>query len=163
MQLYLMQHGQALAEELDPEQPLSPEGVAQIKASARAMKRMGINLDLIVSSPKRRSHQTAALVAEAVNYPYSDIVETEAVKPLASARESLDFLMRQKDCRSVLVAGHLPCLAEIASALLAGDGKVSLGFANGGLCLLEAPSLAGADAELRYFLSPQQMSLIATG
>jgi len=35
MHLYLMQHGLAVPEQEDPEEPLSPEGVAQIQAVGR--------------------------------------------------------------------------------------------------------------------------------
>jgi phosphohistidine phosphatase len=160
MDLYLMQHGQALSEAEDPGRPLNREGVAQIQASAAAMKKMGIVLDAIFHSPKKRSKQTAALVAEAVNFPYSDLVETEAVAPAAPARETLAFLHRFRDHRAVLIAGHLPSLGEIASALLTDGSKVHLHFENGGLCRLDLPSLPTTAADLRYFLTPAQLRLL---
>ncbi|MEJ2700720.1 MAG: histidine phosphatase family protein [Desulfuromonadales bacterium] len=81
MELYLMQHGQAVPESENPEKPLSREGVAQIQASAAAMRKLGISLDTLIHSPKKRAKQTAALIAEALNYPHSDLVETELVEP----------------------------------------------------------------------------------
>lgn len=161
MQLYLMQHGQALPETENPERPLSREGVAQIQASAAAMKRLGIALDLIVCSPKKRSHQSAALVAEGVNYPYSDIVETEAVKPTAPADDAVSFLRQHTDCSSVLIAGHLPSLARIAAQLLGGDTPVRLRFENGGLCRLDTAELAPGMAELVFHLPAAQLRMLA--
>lgn len=162
MQLYLMQHGQALPETENPEQPLSREGVAQIQTAAAAMKRLGIAFDLIVCSPKKRSHQSSALVAERVNYPYSDIVETEAVKPAAPADDALSFLRQNRDCKTVLIAGHLPSLARIASLLLGGDTDVHLRFENGGLCRLDTTDLEPGRAELVFHLPAAQMRILAT-
>jgi phosphohistidine phosphatase len=152
MELYLMRHGQAVPESENPEQPLSREGVAQIQASAAAMKRLGITPDVIVCSPKRRAHQTAALVAEGVNYPYSDILETAAVSPNAPAAEALHYLRRLPPSRVVLIAGHLPSLGEIASTLLAGGAAVPIHFDNGCLCRIDLEELPTAAAELRYHL-----------
>jgi len=153
MELYLMQHGQAVPEADDPEQPLSREGVARIQASAAAMKRMGIVFDVIVCSPKKRSRQSAALVAEGVNYPYSDIVETEKVKATAPADEALSFLRGLGEGQKVLVAGHLPSLARIASLLLGGDeDAVKVRFENGGLCRIDCEGLAPGEGELVFHL-----------
>jgi len=76
MEIYLLRHGQAVSEQEDPARPLSRDGVEQIQASASAIRRLGLVFDVIVCSPKRRSHQSAALVAEAIRYPYSDILES---------------------------------------------------------------------------------------
>ena len=152
MQLYLMQHGQAVPETEHPEKPLSREGVAQIQTSAAVMKKLGIAPDLIVCSPKKRSRQSAALVAEGVNYPYSDILETEAVKPAAPADDTLSFLRQNPACASVLIVGHLPSLTRIASLLLGGDTSVRVRFENGGLCRLDTTDLTPGEAELVFHL-----------
>jgi len=161
MELYLMQHGQAVPETENPEQPLSREGVAQIQASAAAMKRLGLAFDLLVCSPKRRAHQSAALVAEGVNYPYSDIVESAAFSAKAPPAEALDFLRRRGTERSVLVAGHLPSLAAIASLLLGGETPVRLRFENGGLCRLDTAELAPGSGELVFQCTAAQLRLLA--
>jgi phosphohistidine phosphatase len=161
MQLYLMQHGQAVPETENPERPLSREGVAQVQASAAAMKRLGIALDLIVCSPKKRSHQSAALVAEGVNYPYSDILESDLAKPTAPAVDTLLFLRKNRESKSVLIAGHLPSLANIASLLLGGKTPVRLCFENGGLCRIDTADLRPGEAELIFHLSAVQMRFLA--
>jgi phosphohistidine phosphatase len=161
MEFYLMQHGQAVPEEENPEQPLSREGVAQIQASAAAMKRMGISFDVIVCSPKKRSRQSAALVAEGVNYPYSDIVETEKIKATAPADEAVSFLRGLGEGKKVLVAGHLPSLARIAALLLGGDRPVRLRFENGGLCRIDVDELAPGEGELVFQIPAAQLKMVA--
>ena len=41
---------------------------------------LDLSFDVIVTSPKKRAKQTAALVAAAIGFPLSDIVETDQVK-----------------------------------------------------------------------------------
>ena len=53
MQIYLMQHGQALSEEIDPQRHLSPEGRAQIEKTSNALKRMGVSFDLLTFPQKK--------------------------------------------------------------------------------------------------------------
>ena len=161
MQLYLMQHGQALAKEEDPERPLSPAGVAQIQATAAAMKRLGIGLEAILCSPRRRSHQSAALVAEALRFPYSDIVTSEQLAPQAPPAPVLTLLRELAPARRVLIAGHLPSLAEIASLLLTAGPPVPIGFENGGLCGLELSAATPGAGLLRCCLSAAQLRLLA--
>ncbi len=163
MELYLMQHGLALPTEDDPEQPLSREGVVQMQTAGRALKRLGVVPDLLACSSKKRSRQSAALIAEGVNFPYSDILESDLLLPLTPPRESLRLLRRNGEdgAGAILLVGHLPSLAEIASLLLGNGSRVRIHFENGGLCRLDLPELAARQAELRYSLTAPQLKLIA--
>ena len=67
-----MQHALAYPAEENPERALSPTGIGQAKAAGRGIKRLNLSFDLIVASPKRRSHQTAALIAESVRFFFND-------------------------------------------------------------------------------------------
>ena len=81
MEIYLMQHGLALSAEENAERPLSEAGIQGIKATGAAIKRQGISFDLILHSPEKRTRQTAALIAEIINFPYSDLTETTLLLP----------------------------------------------------------------------------------
>ena len=158
MELYFMQHGQALSEQEDPARPLSREGVAQIQASANAIQRLGLSFDVIVCSPKRRSHQSAALVAEACRYPYSDILESEAVLPKAEPEELMHKLA-QLIGDKILVVGHLPNLSRLVSHLLDTE-KEQVRFENGGLVCIEK----SVDHNLlTTVMTAEQMCLIGRG
>ncbi len=161
MELYLMQHGLAVPTEEDPEQPLSREGVTQLQSAGRALQRLGLRFDLIACSPLKRSRQSAALIAEAVNYPYSDLLESDLLKPLALPQEALRLVRHHVESSAVLLVGHLPSLAEIASLLLGNGQRVRVHFENGGLCRFDLPELPELPAELRYSLTAAQIKLIA--
>lgn len=160
MELYLMQHGSCLSKEIDPEMPLSPVGRDQIRRSAAAARMLGLGFDRIVASPKLRARQTAQAVAEAVGYPVEDIVVGEAVKAMSEPARSLDFL-RSLHAEDVLVCGHLPNLALLASYILCGDMSLSIAVENGGLTCIELPVDPARAPLLRWHLSPMQLQLIA--
>lgn len=161
MQLYLMQHGQAMAESENPERPLSREGVATVRATAAAMKRLGLVFDTIACTRRKRSHQSAALVAEAVNYPYTDLLESESLAPKAPPVEALAFLAGLPENGSILVVGHLPSLPGLAALLL--GASVRLRFEHGGLCRLDLATPAAGEAELVWHLTAHQLRLLAGG
>lgn len=154
MNVYLMQHGRAYSEAEDPQRGLNPEGVGQVKAAGRAMRLLGLNFDLIAASPKRRAQQTAALVAEAVRYPYSDILTSEALLPKADPAALREILESETDAARVLVVGHLPHLASVARDL----AKSELAFENAGLAGLEFSADGG---RVQFLLTSRQLERLA--
>jgi phosphohistidine phosphatase len=153
MKVYLMQHALAYSSEEDQERPLSPAGIDQAKAAAKGIKRLGLTFDLIVTSPKRRAHQTAALIAEGVRFPHSDILTTEVVLPQCQPQELLDLLQKESSQSSVLVVGHMPQLGELSSQLLKGG---EMHFENAGLACFEISS--SHSARLEFSLTTQQLA-----
>lgn len=160
MEIYLMQHGPNLAKDEDPEESLSTEGEAQVSKAAQAIKRMGLGFEVIIASPKKRSKQTAAIVAEAVGFPAEDILETEKVKAMTPAEETINYLKQFADKKSVLIAGHLPSLAEVASFLLTSGSKATIQFERGGLGRIDVETLPTNEGKLRWYLTPQQLQLM---
>jgi len=161
MEIYLMQHGQSFSKEADPERSLSPEGEHQIAASAQALEKMGVGFDLIVTSPKKRARQTAEIVAKRLDYPPEEIKVTETLQPTGPAPDAIAFLKAYEDKGRVLLAGHLPSLAEIASDLLSEGSKVSIHFEMGGVCRIDIDMAQGGSGELKSYLTPDQLRLIA--
>jgi phosphohistidine phosphatase len=163
MEIYLMQHGPNLSKDEDPEEPLSPDGKRQVSKAARAIKKMGLKFDVIIASPKTRSQQTAALVAEAVGFPVESIVKTEKVKAMTPADETIAYLKQFDEKNSILIAGHLPSLAEVASALLSSGSKATIQFERGGIGRIDVEKLPTHEGKLRWYLTPAQLNLMAEG
>ena len=160
MEIYLMQHGPNLSKDDDPEEPLSPEGEAQISKVAQAVKKMGLKFEVIIASPKKRSQQTAAIVANAVGFPVEGIVVTERVKAMTPAEETISYLQKFNDKQSVLIAGHLPSLAEVASSLLTAGSKATIQYERGGIGRIDVEALPTNEGRLRWYLTPAQLELI---
>ncbi len=162
MEIYLMQHGPAVPKEQDPEEGLSPEGQARIHASGRALRKMGVGFDAVLSSPKKRSKQTAAIVAEEVGFSSGKIVETTKVKAMTPPEETVQALSELQGAERILIAGHLPCVAEVASFLLTEGSKASVQFEMGGCCRIDVDALPTHSGRLRWYLTPAQLQLIAS-
>lgn len=154
MKLYLMQHAFAYPAEQDSQRPLNPAGIDQAKVAARGIKRLGLSFDLIVTSPKRRSQQTAALIAEAVRFPYSDILATEAILPDRPPQELFALLQKESAESRILVVGHMPHLAKVASDLLKGG---ELLVENAGLTCFDVSESKAATLE--FHLQAKQLAL----
>ena len=161
MKIYLMQHGPNLSKDEDPEEALSPEGESQVSKAAQAINKMGLTFDAIIASPKKRSQQTAAIVAKAVGFPVDGIVETEKVKAMTPVKETIHYLEQFKDKQSVLIAGHLPSLAEVASSLLTSGSKTTIQFERGGIGRIDVAELPTHEGQLRWYLTPVQLDLMA--
>ena len=156
MRLYLMQHAVAYSSDENSEKVLSPAGIEQAKQSAHGIRRLGLEFDLIMTSPKRRAKQTAALVAEEVRYPYSDILTTEALMPDRSPDELLGLLQKESTDSRILVVGHLHHLAHLADTLTQGGDLI---IENAGLTCLE---MSGPKtARLEFHLQAVHLTMLA--
>ena len=160
MEIYLMQHGHSLPKDQDPDEGLSADGKAAVRLTARAFKVFHVEFDAILSSPKKRSKQTAALVAEETGFPTEKIIETEKVKAMTPAEETVRALADLSGAKHVLVAGHLPSVAEVASYLLTEGSKATIEFEMGGCCCVEADKLPTHAGRLRWFIKPSQLEML---
>src|SRR3979411_2836134 len=86
-ELYLIRHG--IAEERgdtwpdDAKRPLTEEGMASMRKEARGLARLGVILDVVLSSPLVRAKQTAELLATGLD-PRPAIVSVDSLGPEGS-------------------------------------------------------------------------------
>ncbi len=118
MRLYLVRHGEARSERDDPSRSLTDKGREEVKRVVAAAQQRGIQPSTILHSGKLRAQQTAELFAEMVSPPKS--VE---VSPGLSPDDPVQpWAERLNEAREdVMLVGHLPHLALLASLLLADD------------------------------------------
>jgi phosphohistidine phosphatase len=81
MALYLIQHGQSLPKDQDPQKGLSKEGVAETERMAQLAKNYGVRVSNITHSGKTRARQTAEIF-EATLQPSGGIQERSGLNPL---------------------------------------------------------------------------------
>ena len=160
MRLYLLRHGQAVPKTDDEDRPLSDAGVACIEEVSAALRKMGLHFDLIVASPKLRSRQTAAIVADTVGYDAGKIETTAAIKPSAPPRDAIRFLRDFIDREHVLMAGHLPSLEEIGGYFVTSARDLIVDFPCGGLMVIDVPELKQGAGQLLSFTRPEQLALV---
>ena len=169
VELYLMQHGASLPEELDADRPLSPVGRDSIAKSARAMKLLGLDFDAILASPKTRAQQSAALAAQVMRRSELETalpVQTlDELGPTVKAARTLDalkdFAGKELADVALLLVGHLPNLELLAGLLVCSSGKLSLRVDNAGLTRIDTPRLEAGAGQLVWHLSPFHLQLLA--
>lgn len=161
MRIYFMQHGVCLPKEVDPGQALSPVGREEVETTARAARRMGIAFSDICASPKKRSLQTAALMAQGTGFAEDDVLVHEDFKAMAAPERTLRQLQESGCGDSVLICGHLPNLNRTACMLLSSGPEFTIGITNAGLLCLGLERLPTASAVLEWCLRPEQLHELA--
>lgn len=125
MLLILMRHAEAGKSGLrrysdDDLRPLSSTGKKTQRAMTRALKRMKIKPDRILTSPRLRARQTAEITAKGLGLAKM-VSEDAALGDRYSLKAALTLLTRCKPDGTVLCIGHEPDLSELAKALLGAD------------------------------------------
>lgn len=118
MKLYLVQHGEAYAKEIDPERPLTEPGRNDVDRLAEFLRQAGIRVERVIHSGKRRAEQTAHRLGDAIAPGVTP--ETSGLIGPNDNPRAFDWQSGSWD-RDTLVVGHLPFMARLASHLLLGD------------------------------------------
>lgn len=135
MRLYLVQHGEAVPEEVDPARPLSEVGRSAVADVARFLAAGGLRVTQVLHSGKLRAELTAALLAEAVAPG-----RTPAARSGLDPRDPTDGIAREVAAweDDAMLVGHLPFMARLASRLVAGREDAGLvAFQPGTIVCLE--------------------------
>ena len=136
MHLYLVQHGEAVDECIDPERPLTDKGRTEtIKVAVHAGQRAGIEVLAVAHSGKLRARQTAELIALEIQ-TMQGVVPVKDLEPNANPGIWVERLTLIED--DVILVGHLPHLSRLASALVCGNpDKPVVAFCNSGMVCLK--------------------------
>jgi phosphohistidine phosphatase len=156
-QIYLIRHG--LAEERgdawpdDAKRPLTPQGMSRLRRAGRALARLGVPVDVVLTSPLVRTRQTAELLA-APFAPRPPIVNADALAPGGTPAAVAAEIARHPRRRNIFIVGHEPSLGELAQWLLGTRNPVE--FKKGGICRIDCQDgpHRGAGA-LRWMLTPK--------
>ena len=134
MALYLVQHGQSLPKDVDPDQGLSEKGVTETGRIAEVAKNYQIKVEQIMHSVKTRARKTADIFASALN-PTGGVKEVEGLKPMDDVAAFAASL--NPDTNTMLV-GHLPFMERMTAYLVTGSiDKPVFKFQNSGIVCLD--------------------------
>ena len=156
MMLYLMQHAQAVPEEVDPLRPLSEEGRTTIARVAAHVALRSLAVEHIYHSGKLRARQTAEILG-AVLHLEDWAEQLDGLNPKDRAAPLARWLRveTQKSAESgIVLVSHLPLLDRLASLLLTGDEEMSvIAFQYAALVALE-PKGDGKRFSVQWMLTP---------
>jgi len=135
MFVYLVQHAEAKSEQEDPSRSLSEKGIHDIKKVASHVSACGLKIYKIFHSPKVRARQTAEILSGHLKTS-KGISEVDGLAPLDEPDIWAKRLIDLPD--DVMLVGHLPHLARLASLLLCGEkDKQVVSFKMAGIVCLK--------------------------
>ncbi len=146
----------------DADRALTAEGMRKTTRVAIGLQTLGVEPDLVLSSPLRRAEETARLVADVLT-PNAGV---ELYPPLAggfSAEDVVKGLRPHRQVRELLLVGHQPDLGDLASYLLTGSANLApLPFKKAGVAAITLGSVPPRSTGLlEWFLTPGQLRAIA--
>ncbi len=118
MRLYLAQHGEAEPKKNNPDRPLTVKGSFDVRKIAVFLESAGVRVTDIWHSGKIRARQTAEILAQALK-ANGNVKQREGLAP----NDPVDEIKAKIDNRKedLLIVGHLPFLAKLASLLITDD------------------------------------------
>jgi len=140
--IWLLRHAEAEDGSPDSARRLTQKGEKQARTAGKALKALGIELDLCVTSPRVRAEQTARLACEPLE------VEVSVDDRLSGGPFNAEDLAAGLD--NVLLVGHDPDFSMAVHELTGAQVRMKKG------------GLAGIDrGELKVLLRPSELSAMA--
>lgn len=126
MNLYLLRHASAGLRRANPvidaKRPLDKEGKQFCIQLGQMLGQLKVQFDLVVSSPLKRSLQTAALVGTETGYE-AKIMTSPALAPGGAISDFQRLVAELSSRDNVLVVGHNPSLTAFLGALIVPEGR----------------------------------------
>jgi phosphohistidine phosphatase len=162
MRVILMRHADAGDADTarwpdDRERPLSEEGRVEHPAVTRALRRMGIRFDRLLSSPLVRARQTAEITLE--GYGGAPAIEfTDALGDRGTVEAVVARLAQAGRDETVLCVGHEPLLPQVAAALISGTPRPKIELRKSGVIAVDcAGHPAPGAGTLVFHLRPRDL------
>lgn len=151
IQLYLVQHGEAVAEAEDPERPLTSRGRDDIQRLASFLAESSVRANRIVHSGKLRAADTASMLASKVGGTVT--VQEKGLLPADSPVPLAESIAGWHE--DTLVVGHQPFMSRLVSRLLLGrEQPAVVQFTPGTMVCLARLPVSGA-WYLSWILPPE--------
>ena len=160
MNLYIIRHAIAVDEAAsdyasDSERPLTDKGRKKMRQIAKALRSLGVEFDLILSSPYIRACETAEILADVFKMK-SKIVFSDHLIPEGNPELLIGEINEKHTVDSLAIVGHEPYLSALIGSLVTDTSKIEINLKKGGVCHLSADDLHHNDhrATLEWLLPP---------
>jgi phosphohistidine phosphatase len=159
MNLYIIRHAIAVDEgtsdyESDSERPLTNKGRKKMRQIAKSLRNLGVEFDLILSSPYVRARETAEILADVFKMK-KKIVFSDNLIPMGNPELLITEVNEKYSVDSIALVGHEPHLSTLVGLLVAENAKIDVTLKKGGVCYLSADDLHHEHrATLEWLLTP---------
>lgn len=165
MDLYIIRHADALAlgergVTADEERPLSDDGHKQAAQIAAGLKKRGVELELLLTSPLVRARQTAEALRDGWGEGAPPVADCPYLAPGAKKRKLLDRL-REQHVEALGLVGHNPDLSELVGWLV-GSKKAGFNLEKAGVACVEFEGAPGKGCgSLAWVVTPSWCDAVA--
>ena len=159
MNLYIIRHAIAVEEgtpeyEDDNQRPLTDKGKKKMRQIAKGLRALGVDFDLILSSPYLRAKETAEILAE-VSRTKADVAFSENLIPMGDPDLLISEINEKYSANSIALIGHEPHLSSLISLLVSDNASLDITLKKGGVCRLSADDLHHTrKATLEWLITP---------
>lgn len=159
MNLYLIRHAIAVDESFgdyeDAARPLTDNGRKKMRQIAKGLKAIGVDLDLILSSPYVRASETANILSETFKIKL-ETVYNENLTPMGDPDLLISDINEKYTVDSLAIVGHEPNLSALTGLLVSENANIDMTYKKGGVCKLSADDLRlSRTATLEWLLTPK--------
>lgn len=155
MELYFLRHGTAVDaddwDEGDATRPLTSDGRKDMEREAKAIGKLGLKIECIITSPLTRARETAKIVAERLDL-LDCFIEDERLAGNFDLASLAQLLHDSGKKESIMIVGHEPGLSSTIGQLI-GGGTVEL--KKGGLARVHIEDPQTPRGELMWLVPPK--------
>jgi phosphohistidine phosphatase len=162
MNLYIVRHAIAVQPgtpgyDDDSQRPLTGKGRKKMERIVKGLRQLGVEFDLILTSPYVRARDTAEILAS--EFKMKDKIDfTDNLIPPGDFNQLVDEINEKHNVNSLALVGHEPMLSQIISWLTTGNTEARITLKKGGVCYLSANNLyEDHRAALEWLLTPALM------
>ncbi len=160
--LYLVRHAHAVARGTpgidDDLRPLIGKGERAARLAGRALRRIGVEPELIATSPLPRAERTARILAHSLGCD-ALVREFGSLRAECEIGGIAGWLQSRRE-RVLIVVGHDPWISELIGLLAGGEG-LDTRMPKAGIACLK--SRAGSGYELEWLLRPKLVRALLGG
>jgi phosphohistidine phosphatase len=158
--LYILRHGKAEPCDCgskDAERKLTGKGKEEIALVAQWMATRGIKFDVIATSPFKRAHETAGIIAASRGLK-SRITVWDALAPGGNLDDVCSEIGRCDENATVLIVGHEPTCSQLICRIIFGSESAGIVMSKGGLAKIRNySSQHHPSGELQWLIPAKQM------
>jgi phosphohistidine phosphatase len=161
VEIYIVRHGDAIDRNhpsitSDEMRELTDEGREEIDLMARLLVHLGVQPDLILTSPLIRARQTAEIITKVTGAKTRASVSDE-LAPGGSMAGVLNDILSHGRPPQTLLTGHMPGVGAMVGYYVWGSSDIVLPFRTGQICRIDLPDTTPAPGfgDLRWAIPPR--------
>ncbi|HKY55951.1 MAG TPA: phosphohistidine phosphatase SixA [Anaerolineales bacterium] len=166
MDLYIIRHAIAVDHgapgyEEDSQRPLTDKGRKKMRQIAKGLRTLGVEFDMILSSPYVRARETAEILAEVFKMK-KKLAFSDNLIPMGEPELLIAEINEKNSVQSLTLVGHEPHLSNVIGYLTTETKNLDVTLKKGGVCYLTADDLHQEHrATLEWLLTPGILMEIA--